>query len=66
MALADWLRQHDVDAVATGLSTRVLLDLTAGVAAATTDAALDQLRAAGIDLEGSVQVPSRRRGPRRG
>ena len=76
VALADWLRQHDVDvvdvvdvatdhcvrataldAVANGLSPRVLLDLTAGVSAATTEAALDQLRAAGIDLEGSVPGP---------
>ena len=74
--LADWLRQHDVDAVdvvgiatdhcvrataldavANGLSTRVLLELTAGVSEATTEAALDQLRTAGIALDGSVLRP---------
>jgi nicotinamidase/pyrazinamidase len=75
--LADWLRQHDVDAVdvvgiatdhcvrataldavANGLATRVLLHLTAGVSEATTEAALDQLRTAGIELDGSVHRPS--------
>jgi len=74
--LADWLRQHDVDAVdvvgiatdhcvrataldavANGLATRVLLHLTAGVSEATTEAALDQFRTAGIELEGSVHRP---------
>jgi nicotinamidase/pyrazinamidase len=74
--LADWLRQHDVDAVdvvgiatdhcvrataldavANGLATRVLLHLTAGVSEATTEAALDQLRTAGIELEGAVHRP---------
>jgi len=76
VALADWLREHRVDAVdvvgiatdhcvrataldavANGLATRVLLDLTAGVSEATTGAALDQLRTAGIELEGSVHRP---------
>ena len=76
VALADWLRQHDVDAVdvvgiatdhcvrataldavANGLATRLLLHLTAGVSEATTEAALDQLRNAGIELEGSVHRP---------
>ncbi len=76
VGLADWLRQHDVDAVdvvgiatdhcvrataldavANGLTTRVLLHLTAGVSESTTEAALDQLRAAGIELEGSVHRP---------
>ena len=76
VALADWLRQHDVDAVdvvgiatdhcvrataldavANGLATRVLLHLTAGVSEATTEAALGQLRTAGIELEGSVRRP---------
>ena len=37
-----------------GFATRVLLPLTAGVAEATTEAALDQLRTAGVQLEGSV------------
>jgi nicotinamidase/pyrazinamidase len=34
----------------------VLLDLTAGVAAATTDAALDELRGAGVTLVGTPIV----------
>jgi nicotinamidase/pyrazinamidase len=74
--LADWLRDHAVeavdvvgiatdhcvratalDAVAEGFATRVLLPLTAGVAEATTEAALDQLRTAGVVLEGSVHRP---------
>jgi nicotinamidase/pyrazinamidase len=73
VALADWLRAHEVDAVdvvgiatdhcvrataldavAAGFATRVLLPLTAGVSEATTDAALDQLRTAGVELEGQV------------
>jgi len=77
VALADWLRQHHVDAVdvvgiatdhcvrataldavANGLTTRVLLPLTAGVSEATTGAALDQLRTAGVALEGAVHRPS--------
>ncbi|SDF18342.1 nicotinamidase/pyrazinamidase [Blastococcus aurantiacus] len=77
VALADWLRQHDVDAVdvvgiatdhcvrataldavANGLATRVLLHLTAGVSETTTEAALDQLRTAGVGLEGSVHRPA--------
>ncbi len=36
------------DAVAAGFSTSVLLDLTAGVSPATTSAAIDALRAAGV------------------
>ncbi len=36
------------DAVAAGFTTRVLLELTAGVSPATTAAALDALRAAGV------------------
>jgi len=74
VALADWLRGHDVedvdvvgiatdhcvratalDAVAAGFRTRVLLDLTAGVAEGTVDAALEQLRTAGVHLEGTVR-----------
>ncbi len=74
--LADWLRQHDVDAVdvvgiatdhcvrataldavAHGLETRVLLHLTAAVSEATADAALAQLRTAGVELEGEVHHP---------
>jgi nicotinamidase/pyrazinamidase len=71
--LADWLREHGVDAVdvvgiatdhcvrataldavGNGFATRVLLHLTAGVSEGTTDAALAQLRTAGVELEGSV------------
>jgi nicotinamidase/pyrazinamidase len=51
------VRATALDAVAAGFETRVLLHLTAGVAEATTTAALDQLRAAGIELEGSVHRP---------
>jgi nicotinamidase/pyrazinamidase len=35
----------------------VLLDLTAGVAEASTEAALEQLRTAGVQLEGEVARP---------
>ena len=75
--LADWLREHGVDAVdvvgiatdhcvrataldavGEGFATRVLLPLTAGVSEATTEAALDQLRTAGVALEGAVHRPS--------
>lgn len=75
--LADWLRQHGVDAVdlvgiatdhcvrataldavGNGFATRVLLPLTAGVAESSTDAALDQLRTAGVELEGAVHRPA--------
>ncbi|SDO72073.1 nicotinamidase [Geodermatophilus sp. DSM 45219] len=71
--LADWLREHGVDAVdvvgiatdhcvrataldavGEGFATRVLLPLTAGVSEATTEAALDQLRTAGVQLQGEV------------
>ena len=48
------VRATALDAVAEGFSTRVLLHLTAGVAEASTDAALDQLRTAGVELEGTV------------
>jgi nicotinamidase/pyrazinamidase len=52
------VRATALDAVAEGFSTRVLLPLTAGVAEATVDAALDQLRTAGVELEGSVHRPA--------
>jgi nicotinamidase/pyrazinamidase len=71
--LADWLRQHGVDAVdvvgiatdhcvrataldavGNGFATRVLLHLTAGVTDGTTDAAIEELRTAGVQLEGEV------------
>ena len=51
------VRATALDAVANGLATRVLLHLTAGVSEATTEAALDQLRTAGIELKGSVHRP---------
>jgi len=73
VSLADWLRDHGVDAVdvvglttdhcvrATaldavggGFATRVLLHLTAGVTDGTTDAAIEELRTAGVELEGEV------------
>ena len=47
------VRATALDAVAAGFSTRVLLPLTAGVAAATTEAALEQLRSAGVELSTS-------------
>ncbi|WP_409330187.1 nicotinamidase [Trujillonella humicola] len=52
------VRATALDAVAEGFATRVLLPLTAGVSEATTEAALDQLRTAGVQLEGSVHRPS--------
>lgn len=74
-ALADWLRDHQVDTVdivglatdhcvrataldanEAGFDTRVLLDLTAGVAENTTLTALSQLRAAGVHLDGRPVV----------
>jgi nicotinamidase/pyrazinamidase len=41
-----------LDAVRAGFAVTVLLDLTAGVAAQTTEAALDRMRTAGITLTG--------------
>jgi nicotinamidase/pyrazinamidase len=46
------VRATALDAAREGFATRVLLDLTAGVARDTTDAALVQLRDAGVTLEG--------------
>ncbi|WP_448638173.1 isochorismatase family protein [Geodermatophilus sp. URMC 63] len=48
------VRATALDAVGEGFATRVLLHLTAGVAQASTEAALEQLRTAGVDLEGEV------------
>jgi nicotinamidase/pyrazinamidase len=48
------VRATALDAVAAGLSTRVLLHLTAGVTEGSTAAALDQLRTAGVELVGEV------------
>lgn len=50
------VRATALDAAREGFTTRVLLDLTAGVARATTDAALDELRAAGVKLSGEPVV----------
>ena len=44
------VRATALDAVGAGFTTRVLLDLSAGVAADTTAAALDELRDAGVEL----------------
>ncbi|MFE6741308.1 isochorismatase family protein [Streptomyces tubercidicus] len=46
------VRATALDALRAGLRTRVLLDLTAGVAAHTTERALEELRAAGAELTG--------------
>ncbi len=51
------VRATALDAVGNGFATRVLLHLTAGVAEGSTEAALDQLRTAGVELEGSVHRP---------
>jgi nicotinamidase/pyrazinamidase len=45
-------RATAIDAAATGFAARVLLNMTAGVAAATTAVALDSMRAAGVTLTG--------------
>ncbi|MFF3322042.1 nicotinamidase [Streptomyces sp. NPDC002889] len=50
------VRATAVDAVREGFTTHVLLDLTAGVAEATTDRALDEMRAAGVELSGKPVV----------
>ncbi|WP_406304803.1 isochorismatase family protein [Streptomyces sp. NBC_00885] len=50
------VRATALDAVREGFTTHVLLDLTAGVAEATTDRALEELRAAGVELSGKPVV----------
>ncbi|WP_425833209.1 isochorismatase family protein [Streptomyces fractus] len=50
------VRATGLDAVRAGFRTKVLLDLTAGVAAASTEAALDELRSAGVELSGKPVV----------
>jgi nicotinamidase/pyrazinamidase len=52
------VRATALDAVREGFDTTVLLDLTAGVARPTTDAALKQLREAGVTLVGQPIVES--------
>lgn len=49
------VRATATDAAAAGFGTRVLLGLTAGVAAHTTRAALDEMRTAGVELTGTPQ-----------
>jgi nicotinamidase/pyrazinamidase len=48
------VRATAIDAAAAGFGTRVLLPLTAGVAPRTTERSLADLRAAGVDLMGSI------------
>ncbi|MEV0124083.1 isochorismatase family protein [Streptomyces sp. NPDC050703] len=50
------VRATAVDAAREGFTTTVLLDLTAGVTPATTEAALAELRAAGVELTGKPVV----------
>ncbi len=50
------VRATALDATQAGLSTRVLLNLTAGVTPSTVESALDQLRDAGADLIGEPHV----------
>ena len=50
------VRATALDAAREGFTTRVLLGLTAGVAAATTEEALTQLREAGVRLSGQPVV----------
>ena len=47
------VRATALDAVRAGFATRVLLDLTAGVAAGDHRPALEELRAAGVELHGA-------------
>jgi nicotinamidase/pyrazinamidase len=48
------VRATALDAVGHGFATRVLLNLTAGVTDGTTDAAIEELKTAGVQLEGDV------------
>ncbi|GAA2241568.1 MULTISPECIES: isochorismatase family protein [Kitasatospora] len=50
------VRATALDAAREGFATRVLLDLTAGVAPATTEAALTELRSSGVELTGTPVV----------
>ncbi len=50
------VRATALDAVQQGFRTRVLLDLTAGVAQETTQRALAEMRSAGVDLIGNPTV----------
>lgn len=48
------VRATAVDAAAAGFTTRVLLDLTAGVSPATVESARSTMRAAGVELDGKL------------
>lgn len=48
------VRATALDALAAGFTTRILLGLTAGVAPATVEKALDELNRAGVELSGAV------------
>ncbi|MEU7165204.1 pyrazinamidase PncA [Streptomyces morookaense] len=50
------VRATALDAVRCGFATHVLLDLTAGVAAETTQRALEEMREAGVELSGKPIV----------
>jgi nicotinamidase/pyrazinamidase len=50
------VRATALDAAREGFTTHVLLDLTAGVAEETTERALEELRAAGVELSGKPVV----------
>ncbi|MFI2366871.1 isochorismatase family protein [Streptomyces sp. NPDC018833] len=50
------VRATALDAAREGFTTRVLLDLTAGVAKGTTERALEELRASGVELSGKPVV----------
>ncbi|WP_406861179.1 isochorismatase family protein [Streptomyces sp. HUAS MG47] len=50
------VRATALDAAAEGFRTKVLLELTAGVAKESTDRALEELRAAGVELTGQPVV----------
>src|SRR5437762_2254995 len=50
------VRATALDAAKAGFATTVLLDLTAGVAQSTVDTALEQMRAAGVELIGEPVV----------
>jgi nicotinamidase/pyrazinamidase len=50
------VRATALDAAAEGFATTVLLELTAGVAPDTTDRALEQMRAAGVELAGAPRT----------
>jgi nicotinamidase/pyrazinamidase len=53
------VRATAIDAVVAGFRTRVLLDLTAGVARATTEAALSELATRGVQLVGTPVIGDR-------